>query len=142
MLGINSTTKPMKFALSIWMYSWTIALILNYVTDTRKVKIYSRVAVIAMSFEQIAITSQALKGDLSYFNKANTFGIILFLLMGVFILIITFWTAYITCIFIKQKQYSLNPSLAVSIKSGKPISSFSAYWAVISAVCKVTQWAL
>ena len=58
-LGINSMYKPIKFALSIWIYSWTMALILNYVKDIRKVIIYSWVAVIAMSFEQIAITFQA-----------------------------------------------------------------------------------
>ncbi len=32
-LGINSMIKPMKFALSIWLYSWTMALILNYIID-------------------------------------------------------------------------------------------------------------
>lgn len=88
-LGINSMIKPMKFTLSIWIYSWTMALILNYVTDNRKVKIYSWVAVICMGFEQVAITYQAFKGELSHFNTADTFGIILFALMGVFILTIT-----------------------------------------------------
>lgn len=117
-LGINSMIKPIKFALSIWIYSWTMALILNNVADNRKVKIYSRVAVICMSFEQIAITYQALKGELSHFNKSNTFGIILFSLMGVFILTITLWTAYITYIFIKQKTYELKPAIILSIKIG------------------------
>ncbi len=90
--------KPMKFALSIWIYSWTMALILYYVNDIRKVKIYSLVAVIAMCFEQLAITFQAFNGELSHFNSTNSFGIILFALMGVFILTITLWTAYITYI--------------------------------------------
>jgi hypothetical protein len=117
-LGINATIKPMKFALSIWLFSWTMALILNYLDDIRKVKTYSRVAVICMSFEQIAITSQALRGELSHFNNANTYGIILFAVMGVFILTITLWTAYIASIFIKQKKYPINPSIVLSIKIG------------------------
>jgi hypothetical protein len=117
-LGINATVKPMKFALSIWIYSWTMALILNYVNDIRKIKIYSRVAVVCMVFEQLAITSQALKGELSHFNKSNTYGIILFSLMGVFILTITLWTAYIAYIFIKQKTYDLNPAIVLSVKIG------------------------
>lgn len=117
-LGINSVIKPMKFALSIWVYSWTMSLILNYVQDIRKVKVYSWVAVIAMCFEQVAITTQALKGELSHFNSSNTFGIILFALMGVFILTITLWTAYITYIFFKQKTYNLSPTLVFSIKIG------------------------
>jgi hypothetical protein len=117
-LGINSMIKPMKFALSIWIYSWTMALILHYVNDKRKVKIYSYVAVISMSFEQIAISFQAIRGELSHFNTSNTFGIILFSLMGVFILTLTLWTAYITYVFMKQKTYALPPSMVLSIKIG------------------------
>jgi hypothetical protein len=117
-LGLNSVVKPMKFALSIWIYSWTMALILHYVKDIRKVKIYSWVAVVCMSFEQAAISFQAMRGELSHFNKANAFGIILFSLMGVFILSITLWTAYITYIFIKQKTYDLHPAIVLSIKIG------------------------
>jgi hypothetical protein len=117
-LGLNAVVKPMKFALSIWIYSWTMAVILHYVKDIRKVKVYSWVAVVCMGFEQIAISFQALRGTLSHFNKENTFGIILFSLMGVFILTITLWTAYITYIFIKQKTYDLHPAIALSIKIG------------------------
>lgn len=117
-LGINSMLKPMKFALSIWVYSWTMALILNYVTDNNKVKVYSWVAVICLGFEQLAITYQAFKGELSHFNTSNTLGIILFAFMGIFILIITLWTAYITFIFLKQKTYNLEPAIVLSIKIG------------------------
>ncbi len=117
-LGLNSVVKPMKFALSIWIYSWTMAIILYYVKDIRKVKVYSWVAVVCMSFEQAAISFQAIQGELSHFNRASTFGIILFSLMGVFILTITLWTAYITYIFIKQKTYGLHPAIALSIKIG------------------------
>ncbi len=117
-LGINSVVKPMKFALSIWIYSWTMALILSYFQDKKKVKVYTYVAVVAMCFEQIAITSQALRGELSHFNTANTYGIILFALMGVFILTITLWTAYMTFVFIKQKEYVLPAEMVLSIKTG------------------------
>ena len=117
-LGLNSVVKPMKFALSIWIYSWTMAIMLHYVKDIRKVKVYSWVAVVCMGFEQIAISFQALRGTLSHFNKENTFGIILFSLMGVFILTITIWTAYITYIFIKQKTYDLHPAIVLGIKIG------------------------
>lgn len=117
-LGINSMIKPMKFALSIWLYSWSMALILNYIIDKRKVKTYSWVAVICMSFEQLSITYQALKGELSHFNTSNTFGIILFALMGIFILTITLWTAYITYVFLRQKTYEIEPVIVLSIKIG------------------------
>jgi hypothetical protein len=117
-LGLNSVLKPLKFALSIWIYSWTMALILDTIDDAQKVKIYSWVAVICMVFEQVAITFQALNGELSHFNRQNTFGIILFATMGVFILTVTLWTAFITYIFFKQKTYNISPLIVLAIKIG------------------------
>jgi hypothetical protein len=117
-LGLNSALKPMKFALSIWIYSWTMALILPYYKDVRKVETYTWVAVICMGFEQFAITSQALRGQLSHFNKADVYGIVLYSLMGVFILTVTFWTGFMTYLFFKQKVYQLRPEIVLSIKIG------------------------
>jgi hypothetical protein len=117
-LGINSMIKPIKFALSIWIYSWTMAIILSYLNNSRKVKIYSWVAVITMCFEQLAITSQAFRGELSHFNTSDFYGNLIFQLMGIFILIVTLWTAYITFIFIKQKKYRISPSIVLAIQIG------------------------
>ena len=117
-LGVKSVIKPIKFALSIGVYSWTMALILHYFKDKRSVKIYSWAAVICMSFEQLAITTQALRGELSHFNTANTYGIILFSLMGIFILTITLWTAYMTSIFWRQKTDALPSEMVLSITIG------------------------
>jgi hypothetical protein len=117
-LGINAMYKPIKFALSIWVYSWTVALFLNLLDNQKKVKAYSWVAVIVMCFEQWAITSQALRGHLSHFNKTDTYGIIIFSIMGVFILTITLWTAYIVYLFIKQKEFATSPTIVLSIKIG------------------------
>ena len=55
-----------------------MALILHYVNDKKQVKIYSWIAVISMIFEQIAISFQAFRGELSHFNISNAFGIVLF----------------------------------------------------------------
>jgi hypothetical protein len=117
-LGLNSALKPMKFALSIWIYSWTMALILPYFTEVRKVKIYTWVAVVCMGFEQFAITSQALRGQLSHFNRTDVYGMVLYSLMGVFILTVTLWTGYMTYLFFKQKAYNLRSEVVFSIKIG------------------------
>jgi hypothetical protein len=117
-LGINSVIKPMKFALSIWVFSWTMAVILQYVNDVRKVKMYSWAAVICFSFEQFAITLQALRGTQSHFNKTDAFGILLYALMGVFILTITLWTGFMTYVFIKQKAYNMPLAVSLGIKIG------------------------
>ncbi len=115
-LGINSMIKPMKFALSIWIYGWTMALIVNQFTDIRKVKMYAWIAFGCMSFEQMAITVQAFRGELSHFNTASTFGIVLFTLMGIFILTVTLWTAYMAYVFIRQKIYGAAPAIVLSIR--------------------------
>lgn len=117
-LGLNSVIKPMKFALSIWIYSWTMAIIMSFFENPKKVKSYSWAAVICMSFEQIVITFQALHGQQSHFNKINTFGIIVYELMGIFILTITLWTAYMTYVFIKQKTHSISNQIVLSFRIG------------------------
>ncbi len=71
-----------------------------------------------MIFEQSAITLQAIRGEQSHFNTSDTFGIVLFTLMGVFILAVTLWTAYITYVFIKQKEYKLNSDIVLGLKIG------------------------
>jgi hypothetical protein len=117
-LGINSTIKPMKFALSIGLFSWTMALILQYVEAVRKVKTYSWAAVICLSFEQFAITLQALRGQQSHFNKTDAFGIVLYALMGVFIVTITLWTGFMTYVFIRQKACNMPLAVSLGIKIG------------------------
>jgi hypothetical protein len=117
-LGVNSMIKPIKFALSIWIYSWTMAFLLFYLNDQNKVKKYSWVAIIAMSFEQFAIISQALRGELSHFNNSSLYGGILYALMGVFIVMLTIQTLRITITFIRQKTYTIPAPLALSIKIG------------------------
>ena len=117
-LGINSMIKPMKFALSIGVYSWTMALILHFVNDVRQVKIYAWTAVICLGFEQFAITLQAVRGVQSHYNKTDVFGIVLYALMGVFIGTITLWTGFMTSIFIKQKTYNMPLAVSLGIKIG------------------------
>jgi hypothetical protein len=117
-LGINAVIKPIKFALSIWLYSWTMSIILSYIDNVRKVKTYTWVAVVCMVFEQLAITFQALRGEQSHFNRADSLGIILFSMMGVFILTITLWTAYIIYVLIRQKEYQAPPIIILGIKIG------------------------
>ncbi len=108
----------MKFAISIWLFSWTMSMIVYCINDPKKVIAYSWAIAISLSFEQLAITSQALRGQLSHFNKANVYGSILFSLMGVFILTATLWTAYIAYVFSKQKPQMLSSTTALSIKIG------------------------
>jgi hypothetical protein len=90
-MGINSVIKPIKFALSLGVYAWTMALILPYIASEKGILIYSIMAVSVMGFEQIVITVQAMRGAQSHFNTSPV-GAILFGLMGLAIAILTIWT--------------------------------------------------
>lgn len=117
-LGVNALHKPMKFALSIWAYAWTMAWLLMYLNQPRAIKIYSWMAVVTLGFEQWSITSQALAGELSHFNRSSVYGIVLFALMGVFILTFTIWTGWITVLFFQQRTFSVSTSTFWGIRAG------------------------
>lgn len=127
-LGINSMIKPLKFALSIWIYSWTMAFLLYYVNDQEKVRKYSWLAVVAMGFEQFAIVSQALRGELSHFNRSGIYGIVLYALMGIFIVILTIQTLRISIVFIRQKKYSIDKPKVLSIQIGLILFVIFSFW--------------
>ena len=90
-LGINSLIKPVKFAFSIAVYAWTMALILPYIATGKQILIYSIMAILVMGFEQTVITIQAFRGELSHFNTSPV-GSLLFGLMGMAIATLTIWT--------------------------------------------------
>lgn len=117
-MGINSMIKPIKFALSIWIYAWTMAMLLFYVNDKKKVRNLSILAVITMVYEQFAITLQAFRGQLSHFNNNTAFGGILYALMGIFIVALTVQTLRISITFIRQKTYIIPAPLVLSIQIG------------------------
>ena len=117
-LGINAMIKPIKFCLSTWMYAWTMALLLYYVNDQKRVKWYSMLALVVMVFENGVIIIQAFRGKLSHFNQSELVGGILYGLMGVMIVWLTTATLVITIRFLFQKTYVIGTPLVLSIKIG------------------------
>ncbi len=117
-LGINSMIKPIKFALSTWIYSWTLAYLLYYVNNQNKVKWFSYLSVFVMLYENGVITIQAFQGKISHFNQSEIVGGILYALMGIFIVWLTTATLVLTLRFIFQKTYSISAPFALSIKIG------------------------
>jgi hypothetical protein len=136
-LGINSMIKPIKFALSTWVYAWTMAYLLFYVNNQNRVKWYSILATIVMLFEIGVITIQAFRGKLSHFNQTELLGGILYALMGIMIVWLTTATLVISVRFILQKNYSINKTFALSIKIGLLFfvifSFFGGYMSVINS---------
>ncbi len=109
-LGINSLVKPLKFSASIWIFCWTIAFLFSYYEDKRQIRRYSRWAVFVLVFEQLAITGQALRGELSHFNFKDITSMMLYNLMGIFIVSLTVFTLVIATRFSRQKETVLSPA--------------------------------
>lgn len=135
-LGINSMIKPIKFALSIWIYSWSLAYLLFYVNNQNRVKWFSRLSVFVMLFENSVITVQAFRGKLSHFNQSELTGGILYAFMGILIVWLTTATLILTIRFIFQKTDSIHPAFALSIKIGLLLfvlfSFFGGYMSVLN----------
>lgn len=136
-LGINAMIKPLKFALSIWIYAWTMAYLLYYVNKQKKVAQYSILATLTMVYEQGVITIQAFRGKLSHFNQTEIVGGILYGLMGIMIVWLTTATLVLSIRFIRQKTYSIPNSYALAIKIGLVMfvvfSFFGGYMSVINS---------
>lgn len=135
-LGINSMIKPIKFTLSTWIYSWTLAYLLFYVNNQQKVKWFSYLSGFVMLFENSVIIVQAFKGNLSHFNQSDIVGGILYAIMGMLIVWLTTATLILTIRFINQKIYSITPAFALSIKIGLLLfvifSFFGGYMSVLN----------
>lgn len=104
-LGINAWIKPVKFLLSVWIFSWTMGWFLYHLQAPGKSLYYSVMVVLVMSFELFVIIWQAANGRLSHFNISSSFYLSLYNAMGVAIVILTLWTIYIAVLFFKKKKF-------------------------------------
>ncbi len=117
-LGINAFIKPAKFFVSIAIFCWTMAWYMIYLNQQRKVKVYSWMVVLVMTYELFVITWQAANGRLSHFNISTSFYQLLFILMGVAISILVAWTGYIGYLFFRQKTFTVSMQYIWGIRLG------------------------
>jgi hypothetical protein len=94
LLGANIWHKPMKFCLSIGIFSWTMAWYLYYVSQPRKIQKIKIVIILMLLIEQLVIIGQAARGEMSHFNISTALNAMLFNIMGIAIFVNTlmvFW---------------------------------------------------
>jgi hypothetical protein len=94
--GLPVWMKPLKFALSILAYAWTLGWLLGHLpaATQRSVRRISRAVAVSMGMELVVIFVQAARGTSSHFNGQSAFDGALFTVMGVFIVVntvMTFW---------------------------------------------------
>ena len=117
-LGISAWIKPAKFFLSTTAFVWTIAWLLYYLNEPRKISIYNKVVIIVLLFENSYITIRAANGEMSHFNISSAFNTNMFQLMGLAISLLTIWTGYFTWLFFKRSFPQLKRHYLWGIRFG------------------------
>ena len=116
--GANAWFKPLKFFASTSIFVWTMGWYLGYLGSQPAVPVYTWVVVGALSFELLWITGQAARGQRSHFNVSSPFHAALSAAMGVVIVVMTLWTAYIGLLFVQTPLPGLPPAYAWAIRLG------------------------
>lgn len=117
-LGINAWIKPMKFFVSIGIFTWTMNWFLHYLNRPRKERSFTWMVIIVFTFETVYITWQAANGRLSHFNISTLLYDVMFALMGLAITVLTVWTGYIGYLFFKRNDLALPPAYLWGIRLG------------------------
>ncbi len=98
--GVNRWIKPMKFAVSIAIFQWTMGWLMAHLEGREKsVRLISWGFVIVMLAEIIPIVGQAARGTISHFNTRSAFDAAMFSLMGLMIAINTLLVVYTLILF-------------------------------------------
>jgi hypothetical protein len=110
-LGLNTWVKPMKFAVSIAIYCWTIAFLLGWLRPGRARSLVSRGTALCMIVEMACTGLQGARATRSHFNDATPFDALLFGVMGLMILANMLLGALLLAQFFRQ-PVALPPALA------------------------------
>lgn len=116
--GVNAWMKPLKFFVSAGLFGWTMGWYLGYLGPRPAVVAYTWVVVGALAFELLWITGQAARGQRSHFNVSSSLDAALSLAMGVIIVVMTLWTAYIGLLFGQAPLPGLPPGYAWAVRLG------------------------
>lgn len=98
---VNAWYKPFKFAVSLAIYSWTMAWYCYYL-PLFNINLFNWTVVVLWSFEIIYIAFQASKGQLSHYNISSGIYSLMYTMMAIAATLVTIYTAYIGILFLKN----------------------------------------
>ncbi len=116
-LGINPWIKPLKFSVSILIYSITMIIVLRHHSTEDKL-FYSKRFFISMVIEIFFITLQAFRGVKSHFNQNSIFDSTIFTIMGLAIFYNTFYVFKLTKDFFKRPSKLFSQNELMTIRYG------------------------
>jgi hypothetical protein len=118
LLGVSVWEKPIKFYISVAIFSFTYSWLSSFLTrGGRWVKLTGLVIAVSLAVEIVIILAMASIGETSHFNVSNPTAIAIWSIMATFISIVLFSTIFISLMIIFQKHQEFNLKLALALGS-------------------------
>jgi hypothetical protein len=118
LLGVSVWEKPIKFYISVAMFSFTYSWLSSFLTrGGRWVKLTGLVIAVSLAVEIVIILAMASIGQTSHFNVSSPTAIAIWSIMATFISIVLVSTIFISLMIMFQKQQEFNLKLAVALGS-------------------------
>ena len=115
LLGVSVWEKPIKFYISVAIFSFTYSWLSSFLTrGGRWVKLTGFVIAVSLAVEIVIILAMASIGETSHFNVSTPTAIAIWSIMATFISIVLFSTIFISLMILFQKQeFNLKLTLAL-----------------------------
>jgi hypothetical protein len=118
LLGVSVWEKPIKFYISVAIFSFTYSWLSSFLTrGGRWVKLTGLVIAVSLAVEIVIILAMASIGETSHFNVSSSTAIAIWSIMATFISIVLFSTIFISIMIMIQKQQPFNLKLALAMGS-------------------------
>jgi hypothetical protein len=118
LLGVSVWEKPIKFYISVAIFSFTYSWLSSFLTrGGRWVKLTGLVIAVSLAVEIVIILAMASIGETSHFNVSTPTAIAIWSIMATFISIVLFSTIFISLMIMFQKQQEFNLKLALALGS-------------------------
>jgi hypothetical protein len=118
LLGVSLWEKPIKFYISVAIFSFTYSWLSSFLTRGRRwVKLTGFVIAMSLAVEIVIILAMASIGETSHFNVSTPTAIAIWSIMATFISIVLFSTIFISLMIFFQKQQEFNLKLALALGS-------------------------
>ncbi|MFN4145898.1 MAG: hypothetical protein ACK4GN_08760 [Runella sp.] len=114
---VNAWFKPLKFALSIGLYAWTMAWYCYYLPNFN-IKLFNWTIIVLLGLEIAYIAIQAGRGQLSHYNISTPFYATLYIGMAVAASLVALYTAYVGILFFTDDFSTLPPYYLWAIRCG------------------------
>jgi hypothetical protein len=117
LLGVSVWEKPIKFYISVAIFSFTYSWLSSFLTrGGRWVRLTGLVIAVSLAVEIVIILAMASIGETSHFNVSTPTAIAIWSIMATFISIVLFSTIFISLMILFQKQ-EFNLKLALALGS-------------------------